>query len=548
MVSETSEQSGSTHSPWVQVWPWLLGCLPWIWIIPFNQFFWDDWYTDSLRGFQDQIMRWDGGAKHYLNPLVYFLLLHLGPWAFHVLMVFGTVIGACSLSVVVSSTKLFSATTSKWAGPLFLAMPVFHSRFSAAVIEYLLAMAAFLAAWALLVRSRKRRHWWASLFLLIYAIGVPSLAVLFPLAWMQINLLDETQGRTAMVKVCGVRGIHFLLIPPAYFVLFQFVLNSAGRYQVSPGAILEFGRALITLGLIFSVILSIVFLRKRTSFRPWVRVSVFALSVHLGFFPYFAVGYNPLADFLPWRMRDEILTEAPQQLSMTLLGLLLFGIALQNIAARFAGVRAKIVTLPMVFCATLGAVTIVLGPMDWESRHWLISWPLLTVLVLALVELPRTSGSEPIPRVVFAILLLSSLIVSSEYLIDSLKQKAIVRAVEAELRGRVPTASDSDNRLIFVLQTTAASQQLNARHRGLRIYEWQGLIAKGLAVNMRDIEVLEFDELPKQDSKACEIPFRATIIEPSVTSSRLEAIVEFRIGVQLNSEQFPLCHPVGNVG
>jgi len=52
--------------------PWMLALLPWIWIIPFNQYFWDDWAIAENLGWQDQIEYWSSGAKHFGNPVVFF--------------------------------------------------------------------------------------------------------------------------------------------------------------------------------------------------------------------------------------------------------------------------------------------------------------------------------------------------------------------------------------------------------------------------------------------------------------------------------------------
>ncbi|NDE66945.1 MAG: hypothetical protein EB062_02480, partial [Actinobacteria bacterium] len=68
------------------MWSWMIGVLLWAWIIPFNQWFWDDWLTAPLTGWGEQVIRWEGGAKHYLNPVVYFLLVPIGPWSFQLLI------------------------------------------------------------------------------------------------------------------------------------------------------------------------------------------------------------------------------------------------------------------------------------------------------------------------------------------------------------------------------------------------------------------------------------------------------------------------------
>ena len=524
------------------VWAWLLGLLPWIWIIPFNQYFWDDWITAPLTGWEDQIARWDGGAKHYLNPVMYFVLLPIGQWAFHLLMVVGSLISAVSLSRIAAYLPFTGNAISAWVGPLFLGLPVFHSRFSAAVLEYVLAVAALLVAWAILLRPFRIWRWITSLLLVAYAIGVPSLAVLLPFAWVHISWKNSKSNSKLELLKSAARNLHLLLVPVAYVYVFQVLLNTKSRYQPSVGALTEFFRALGALVTVLLVMILLAHRWQRQNRRSWYWVSGLALLAYFGLFPYFAVGYNPLSDFLPWRMREEVLHGLLFRIALPAVFLGVIAAAMLITVSRKLSRKEVISGLPtLVFVVGFGVIAVAVGPMDWESRHWLIAWPVLAVLVLALVATAQPSIHKTLVFASFTVFLASSLVISSEYLVDSLKQKAIIQAVDEQLRDVFPTVSDSDSSYAVVVELSRDTNMLNARYRTYRSYEWLGLIAEGLKVSPSSLRVFEGGDLELQSNSSCSSPFRAIRIQPLVTSSRFDALTRMRVGIDLNAQPVELC-------
>jgi hypothetical protein len=141
----------------------------------------------------------------------------------------------------------------------------------------------------------------------------------------------------------------------------------------------------------------------------------------------------------------------------------------------------------------------------------------------------------------FAVLLTSTLIISGEYLVDSLKQKAIIQTVYEELREDLATVSDSDSSYAVVVEITSQTNALNARYRTYRPNEWWGLLAEGMRVSPGLLRVLEIGDLELQSSSTCSSPYRAIMIRPLVTSSRLDALTRMRVEIDLNARPIELC-------
>ncbi len=524
------------------LWAWILGLLPWIWIVPFNQYFWDDWVFSSTTNFTWHSEYWiTNGAKHFANPFIYPILIRLGSWSFALMGVGLLVLGGRALSGILGRAPESLSPLAAWAGPLFLVLPVFHARFSAAVFEYLLALVCLLVGWQRLLVASSKRSWFLGVGLLLFAIGVPSLAILYPVLFAHLVWRQAPESFGVLVKV-AYRNIQVLLIPAIFAFGFSRVVNTKGKYEVSTGALLEFFRGL---GALLTLLVLGFLVFRRLSFknrRSWYWVSGLALLAYFGLFPYFAVGYNPLSDFLPWRMREDVLDGLLSRIALTVVFLGIIAATALTAVSRKLNRKEIISGLPtLVFVVGFGVVAVALGPMDWESRHWLIAWPVLAVLVLALVATAQLGIQKALVVTSFAVFLASSLLISSEYLVDSLKQKAIIRAVDEQLADALPTVSDSDSSYAVVVEISRNTNALNARYRTYRPYEWWGLVAKGMKVSPRLLRVLERGDLELQSNSTCSPPFRAFVIHPLVTTSRIDALTRMRVEVNLNPRPIDLC-------
>lgn len=520
--------------------PWLLGLLPWIWIIPLNQYFWDDWAIATNLGWQDQTDFWAPAGKHFGNPIVYFLLIPIGPWFFHSLITAASIVGAYSLSRIVSQIPKANQLCVRWSGPLFLVIPVFHSRFSIATLEYSLALAGLLAAWALLVKRCTLLTKIAAIVLLIYAVGVPSLVILFPLIWLHVTWQNAKSKSFREILASGIRCIYVLAIPVSFSVLFMDFINTEGKYRASRDGLIDWSNDFFRLLLGTCFILSIIYRFRREIFFPWLIVLLAAHLIYLALLPYMAVGYKPLYDLQPWTMRDNLRDDFPLRLAIPLVMLLaIFALAFLCHRHWVLGKLGLSELLVFGFAIMFGAMSIGFGPMDWESRHWLVAWPALVVFVLALISLSHETLQKSLFVTTFVVFLVSSLVISVEYFVDTLKQRALVNMADEELDEFIQ--SNLDESLLIILTTEESTEKLNARFRSYRSYEWQGIINRGLKTTSNTVMLLPIELVRKNLALKCPYPVEAILIEPKVKSSVIAALTQLKVDVTFSPTAIGLC-------
>lgn len=550
------------------LWVWLVSSLPWVWAVPANQYFWDDWWIKSQVGLADQVNYWADGAKHPLNPWIYFALLHAGPWLFQLFTFLSTLAGAWALGRIAGEGNLIPASLVPWTRLLFLVLPVYHARFSIAVFEYSLSLSFFLVAWALLLGSEKWSVRSVAGLLLCFAIGVPSLALFFPILYCHLLYSSVLHRRTSSFLAIALKNSFVLVIPVAYAFVFSVVLDTRDRYEPSVGAIVEFAR-LFTIFLAFGVLVITAVRRLVPSkFTSVLKAVAVGIGAYVGLLPYFAVGYNPLSDFLPWRMRED----AKASMGSRLLAILAIEIAVLTVLVLLqrrsktpiaVGSAWSLLALPAVSLA-IGAV--VFGPMDWESRLWNLSWPVLAVFFGLVIAVAPVSHQQLVASLQVVVLLTSSMVISSEYVADVLKQRALVAAVDDETRDRVSLAIQTRDTLsevlvmsdlagyrekalgslaryqaIVLVDATPTTSKVNARFRNYRRYEWAGLLGEGLRVDPRTLYVLDGGDVPRRPNSKCDTEIPAIVVAPAVKSSRLEVLLGRSARVSWNSDSATVC-------
>jgi hypothetical protein len=513
-----------------------------------NQYYWDDWAFSAQRGWTDQLKLWSGEAKHPLDPLRYFVFVGLGPWSFHLVMLTCCLVIARCLKDVLSSLGWFDEKSIVWSQALLLAMPVYHARLAVATSEYTIGLAALFLGWALLIPRRNVFREILASLLLIFAIGVPSLAILFPVIWLHVSWLSSRgtsqRGRTRT----GLSLAYILAIPPVYAIVFANLINSRSKYRPSSGALLEFSRGLSVIIVIALVTMGLTTWKFPQHHSTLRRITAVSVLIYFSWFPYFAVGYNPLSDFLPWRMRAVVLDGLMARASRAFVVLLIVG----GLAVALEKARGKHRSSTVVWASILPIVLyalamVVLGPMDWESRHWLLTWPSLVFAILTIAVMVPQSERDSVVFTAVSVLLAASLVISSEYFVDALKQKALVQEASSELLAVLTEDMSSTSDLVVVVVETATISNLNARFRGYRRYEWAGLIGAGLNRDPRTIIVLsEADSLPAKSGE-CSHTFTGLEVSPSVATTRFEALRRLRVQASWHPRRILLCSDVGGM-
>jgi len=491
-------------------------------------------------GWQDQIEYWESAAKHFANPLVYFVLLPIGPRIFHTLIIASSVLGAFSLTRIISKIPKANQLCVRWSGPLFLVTPVFHARFSIATFEYSVALTALLLAWALLVNQKTLVVRFSATVLLVYAIGVPSLAIVFPFVWLHMTWLDKSSKSFRNIFVAGVKSSYVLTVPALFSIFFVKLINTEGKYRASRDGLIDWSNDFIRFFLCTVVFIVLIYRFRKEHLTSWLIVLATLHLIYLALFPYFAVGYKPLYDLQPWTMRDNLRDEFLLRLTLPLLFLSVVFVVIylwhQHWVRRKFGIFE---VLSFCFATGFGAISIGFGPMDWESRHWLVAWPALIVFAISLTLRSNQILQKSLFVAMFAAFFTSSVLISGEYLVDTLKQRTLVNLVEEELDVYFRTNSSGSS--LILLKTGESTEKLNARSRSYRSYEWEGIINNGRNKSFRPFVVQSINAFRKNLALKCPYPIQAVLIEPKVRTSVFVALTQFKVDATFSPTKIELC-------
>lgn len=525
------------------VWAWLLALVPWFWVIPMNQRFWDDWIFVAPKTLEWHLEYWlTVGAKHYFDPFVMPALYGLGMWSVHLVNLAAACVAAWSFSKVFERLLAIRRRTVGWFGPCFLVFPVYQARFSGVTLEYTVSLALVSVAWLLLISQRSVKSDLVAAGLLAIAVGVPSVAILFPFVFATtVYLRSRWKGRKSLVLEM-LRGSFILIIPVLYSLIFSRLVNDGGKYQVSVGGVWAFVQGLFVLIILILIIAGVV--NKGKLFEGLALLeSLTALVLgYVGLFPYLAVGFNPVSAFLPWRMKAEVLADLPSRfvVAFSIFCVVAWVTLRLTFNIRDLGTRGfqLLLLLPAVLS---GAVAFGFGPMDWESRHWLIAWPFLTLSLSLFLSCARRDWQQPLIISAFLVLLASSVLISMEYFVDSLKQRALVKAVQEELGPMSDSANRTGDPVIVLIQGDETSGRLDARYRTYRSHEWWGMVATGLGPNHTRVWILEPDDLVNAEEATCAKERVAYELQPRVLSTAWEAVSRMRVDLSLNPSLVSIC-------
>ena len=403
-----------------------------------------------------------------------------------------------------------------------------------------MALAALLSAWALLVNKDTLLMKISAVMLLIYAIGVPSLAIVFPFIWIHVTWLNKSSKSLRDNIVVGIRGLYVLAIPALFSIWFMRLINTEGKYRVSRDGLIDWSNDFLRLLLGTIVFVVVIFRFKRKSLRSWLIIALTLHLIYLSLFPYFAVGYKPLYDLQPWTMQDNLRDEFLWRFTIPLILLTVVFSVVYVCSKPWGFGRFGIFEfLLFSFVVMFGAISIGFGPMDWESRHWLVAWPTLVLFAMSLASQANQTSQKSLFVAIFAVFLISSVAISAEYFVDTAKQQALVNLAEEELDKFFQT--NLTNSSLIVLKTGESTEKLNARSRNYRSYEWEGIISQGLNRSSRPIVVQSVNFFQRNLVLKCHYPIDTVLIEPKVMSSIIVALTQFKVDVTFNPILIKLC-------
>ena len=495
--------------------------IAWGWSFFFaNAYFWDDWASFFGKSPQEPFDLGYYDEKHFLNPIINSVLLNFGLWAFRV-VIFVLMFGAGVLAYkIVSRLGLFSLAQSRFFTLVFLLVPVNHARFSIQTFEYSFAYFFFFFGWYLLTL---RKPIWriAALVAFLVAIGTPSLLTFMILPLINLFYLDKPRGKS-QIFTWLLRNSDIFAVVVIFVWFFRTSQGDVEKYGASSYGLLYS----ISLGLAFGIFAFVMLRRRRRESLP-MRNHIFIYSavalVWLGTVPYWIVGYDPargLPDVFQLHAGARIQAGEFFTLSMSVLklvgGIVFFLVVLFAIKKKS---RHSGLIIPNIFVVLYLLNNYFVGPLDWDSRLQLL-WPLgLALVMVGLFEsIPSHLYQKNSVAVIISLTLLTSLI-SAEYYVDSLKQKALIVGIKTAVKGE-------NNEVYFVREE---QNLLNARSRTYRGDEWNGIFKSALDEDYFESEILSVldHEQSCPDSKVC------LVINPRVTSSFIGSLINRRVDIKI---------------
>jgi len=149
--------------------------------------------------------------------------------------------------------------------------------------------------------------------------------------------------------------------------------------------------------------------------------------------------------------------------------------------------------------------------------------------------------SVTLVRATFVVLVASSIAISSEYFVDVLKQRAIIDEAGKQLSSFISDDLKDSADVVIVVYQKPASNELNARFREYRPYEWWGLLAEGLRIPNSRVRVLAPKDVEATAVENCVPSVEAIAIKPMVYSARREALTRFKVRVDLDPNLLDVC-------
>lgn len=503
--------------------PWaiaiILYTISWGWSFLFlNSFFWDDWVFYFNKTPAEHGAMWAGQEKHFINPFLNPLLLRIGIWPFRVL-VFMFMLGAgVCLFRIARKSGFFSLTECKLLSLIFILVPINAARYAVQTFEYSFSYFFFFLGWYLLVGGRSRYTRLLAPLALALAIGTPSLLAFYVLPL--IDSLWKARPRSKReVWQWAKRHADILILPFAFAVLFRGSQGVDQKYGISKFGLLDS----IVSGIILLCVIGYVF-RKHWNGGLVKRQTLLIVAgvtlVWLATIPYWSIGYNPIEEWVPGiisiRARDwfDPLDHITQVggVALVLVALIVFS----RLKFQSKGTIVFVVSTCLFVFSNYQV-----GPLDWNSRVQLM-WPLgLAVVAIGLLVGVPSRYQRACQVFLLAGVVATSAAIGAEYYVDSLKQDALIESI-----GKLESQAGSIQVVVF-----EDGKKLNARERSYREYEWSGIVNSAFPGRDPALVVLRALSI---DYDSCPVIENSVLIVPTITSSRLSALLHRKVELKLD--------------
>jgi hypothetical protein len=430
-------------------------------IASWNSMYWDMWFMYRDK---EQISELDKTLpiRRIKLPFTYLWeepMMEVGVWVLRMVVIVSFFIGAILLYRILKLIPNVSPRVQSVTVVLFLLLPINGARIGLSSARASLALMLFLAA-GLLICKRRTSHLLIGLAIISYVMFWDSFQVFSLVLLIPLVLVDVTANK---------RISSYTL-----FVGFAIVLLAiVNRYLLS-GLVVHLGFAGADDG----------YNSIKTQFLVRAALVGGLLSMPL------IVG-----------LARGILRQEPRSRSTVgVLEIALFALALGTFPYLAAGHFANLSDWISGWLPDNS---------DWDSRHQLLQGFGFALLGAAFLETVRPRHSSRYLFVLVMACLVLNTSTYASYYVDGLKQRDFM----AELKSRVDELSD-----VTIFQVVDEARDVNARGRGVRDYEWEGMLTQVLG---RPVEIFQ----PSPIEPGCTTEVLGKSLKITKISGRMRAIL-----------------------
>jgi len=172
-------------------------------------------------------------------------------------------------------------------------------------------------------------------------------------------------------------------------------------------------------------------------------------------------------------------------------------------------------------------IAFVPGSSDWDSRHQLLLGLGLAVTLVGLIGPIDSIFKRRSINVLIGLCAALNITYMHGYYLDSLKQDQIISAIR-------DSDALTESRFVMIDDTT---DRFNARGRGYRSYEWDGILAKALGDSDRTV----LGGMAYVDCNDPLTPVPDTLLTITARNGRFESTLTRDIGIELSVESIQPC-------
>ena len=436
-------------------------------------YFWDDWYIyfDRTDKEVESLLR-----QHTDLPIRSFIELNIfgnRPELFHLGILACYFLAGWCLFHILGTLKFLSNAQVEVITILFLVLPINSARVAMIDFAYGLSLASFFAGWYFLVAKKSRLS--ACLAFVLFICSFFSTASM--LVFFMIPVTHRTYLRFIGDSFNKSRTIIFWAVWASTAPLYWFVSR---RFFPPQG--------------IHLVMYS---LQKSGTARALILFILCCLI--MGW--YLKIG-----------LRDE---EDSNRYLLICLGLVVTAIG-----------AAPYIVAGHLVDASAWMLNFVPRASQWDSRHQLLLGLGLSTLIAGILGEINSTFKRRLVRVLIGMFVLLNLTYMHSYFLDSMKQKEVISAIEAN-----PEMKNARVIMIYDLTT----DRYNARGRDIRSYEWDAMFSSIYHDDLRE----SIDGYDFVDCASGPIP--DTLLTITATNGRFKATLLRQVGINIGVTQIDPC-------